>query len=157
MKWKSKFHEPGFEFCSNMYKASINVKVNGETITFPASENYYQAKKFLSLAIWKEFAAATPYATKALAKQKMIDNPDMVKSMSNDELVESMYKVLVAKFTQHPELLKKLKALPKKELVETNNWCDQFWGNCICNRRPSCMPKGKNHLGKLLQRIQEEL
>ena len=35
------------------------------------------------------------------------------------------------------------------ELVESNNWNDTFWG--VCNG------KGKNHLGKILMEVREEL
>jgi ribA/ribD-fused uncharacterized protein len=35
------------------------------------------------------------------------------------------------------------------ELVESNNWNDTFWG--VCNG------KGKNHLGKILMKVRDEL
>jgi predicted NAD-dependent protein-ADP-ribosyltransferase YbiA (DUF1768 family) len=59
-----------------------------------------------------------------------------------------MYKIVKAKFEQHPELAAKLKALTG-EIVEENTWNDRFWG--VCNGF------GSNHLGKILMRIREEL
>ena len=56
-----------------------------------------------------------------------------------------------AKFSQNPELMAKLRELPKP-IVEFNNWHDNFWGECLCE---SCQNKGKglNYLGQILERV----
>jgi predicted NAD-dependent protein-ADP-ribosyltransferase YbiA (DUF1768 family) len=65
-----------------------------------------------------------------------------------------MYSVVKAKFEQNPDLAKMLIETGDAELVEGNNWCDNYFGNCICNR---CVGvKGKNVLGKILMRVREE-
>lgn len=40
------------------------------------------------------------------------------------------------------------------EIVETNNWHDNYWGNCICNKCKEI--EGKNMLGKILMEIRDE-
>jgi predicted NAD-dependent protein-ADP-ribosyltransferase YbiA (DUF1768 family) len=40
------------------------------------------------------------------------------------------------------------------ELIEGNNWHDNFWGSCSC---PKCGSGGLNYLGKILMRIRAEL
>ena len=40
------------------------------------------------------------------------------------------------------------------ELIECNNWHDNFWGSCSC---PKCNDSGLNHLGKILMKIRFEL
>lgn len=39
-------------------------------------------------------------------------------------------------------------------LIEENNWHDNFWGTCSCSR---CENGGLNYLGKILMKIREEL
>jgi hypothetical protein len=53
-----------------------------------------------------------------------------------------MEAVLVLKFARGSALAKKLVATGDRELVETNEWGDQFWG--VCGGR------GENWLGRLL-------
>lgn len=48
-----------------------------------------------------------------------------------------------------PELRRKLLATGERELVEGNDWGDSFWGVCA--------GRGKNHLGRLLMKLREEL
>jgi predicted NAD-dependent protein-ADP-ribosyltransferase YbiA (DUF1768 family) len=41
------------------------------------------------------------------------------------------------------------------EIVENNNWHDNFWGKCRCN---NCTKRvHRNELGKLLMKIRDEL
>lgn len=60
-----------------------------------------------------------------------------------------MYEIVLAKFTQNPELLDKLKATGDAILIEGNYWHDTFWG--------VCEGKGKNYLGKIIMKIRAEL
>jgi len=59
-----------------------------------------------------------------------------------------MYHVLKAKFTQHPDLLKKLKQI-NEPIIEENHWNDTYWG--------TCNGVGHNYLGRFLTRIKNEL
>jgi ribA/ribD-fused uncharacterized protein len=40
-------------------------------------------------------------------------------------------------------------------IVETNNWHDNWWGNCICGSK-KCKEEGKNHLGLILTKVRDE-
>lgn len=60
-----------------------------------------------------------------------------------------MYTALKEKFKQNPELKEKLLATGDEKLVEGNTWGDRYWG--------VCGGTGKNHLGKLLMILRDEL
>lgn len=60
-----------------------------------------------------------------------------------------MFTVCFAKFTQNPELGKKLVATGDKMLIEGNTWGDVEWG--VCNG------KGNNLLGNILMRVREKI
>ena len=69
---------------------------------------------------------------------------------TNDNVkISVMYAVLLDKFTRHQDLRKQLIATSPNELIEGNTWNDTFWGVCD--------GKGKNHLGKLLMSIRQEI
>ena len=59
-----------------------------------------------------------------------------------------MKEILIAKFTQNPILLIKLKEITEP-IIEENTWNDTFWG--VCNN------KGYNNLGRLLEEVKIEL
>lgn len=42
------------------------------------------------------------------------------------------------------------------KLVEGNNWHDNFFGSCTC-KKETCRDTGKNNLGKLLEKIRDEI
>ena len=67
---------------------------------------------------------------------------------------EVMYTVCKAYFTQCPEEKQKLLSTGKEMLVEGNNWHDNHWGICRCEK---CGDRGENMLGKILMRIRDEL
>ena len=60
-----------------------------------------------------------------------------------------MEQVLRVKFAPGTELAAKLLATGDKELVEGNEWSDQFWG--------SIKGLGQNHMGKLLMKVRADL
>ena len=62
-----------------------------------------------------------------------------------------MEEVIRAKFTQNPELAKKLVATGDVLLMESNNWHDTYWGV------DSRTLEGENHLGVILMKIRTEL
>lgn len=63
-----------------------------------------------------------------------------------------MQELLEEKF-KNPVLQAKLLAV-KGEIVEHNQWHDNFWGSCTC---PKCGNKGNNALGKMLMNLRNEL
>ena len=66
-----------------------------------------------------------------------------------DVKLGTMLEVCRAKFTQNPQLAKRLLATGDEELVEGNNWGDTFWGKVD--------GKGQNHLGRILMQIRDAL
>ena len=62
-----------------------------------------------------------------------------------------MHQIVRDKFIRNPELRKKLLATDEHELIEGNNWGDNFWGVDMRTRR------GENHLGKILMLVRGEL
>ena len=64
--------------------------------------------------------------------------------------LEIMYELVKEKFSKEPY---KTQLLDTKDkiLEEGNNWGDNFWGVSLKTGR------GKNHLGKILMRVREEL
>lgn len=62
-----------------------------------------------------------------------------------------MFSLNVLKFTQNPELARKLANTGSEEIVELNHWCDNYWGVCNCRK---CDGKlGENRLGKILMDV----
>jgi ribA/ribD-fused uncharacterized protein len=59
------------------------------------------------------------------------------------------------KFTQNPELRRRLLDTGDAVLVEGNTWHDNYWGTCTFRR--CSKTKGKNMLGKLLMQVRQEL
>lgn len=121
-----------YAFLSNFYEAPITV----EGLRFRCVEAAFQAAKCPQRA--KEFENLNGSEAKHLGR-KVALRPDW-----EEEKLEIMYLLLVAKFTQHPELAEKLKAT-SEPIVEDNSWGDTYWGKC--NGR------GQNHLGKLLEHL----
>jgi ribA/ribD-fused uncharacterized protein len=62
-----------------------------------------------------------------------------------------MYSICLDKFTRNPDLRQKLLATEDRELIEANNWGDEYYGYNINSKN------GKNVLGKILMKIRERL
>jgi ribA/ribD-fused uncharacterized protein len=69
--------------------------------------------------------------------------------------LQVMQYALNKKFAPGSELAKMLLATGHINLVETNYWHDNFWGDCYCQKCADI--KGQNHLGEMLMRIRENL
>lgn len=61
--------------------------------------------------------------------------------------VDTMYEICYSKFTKNPDLKQKLLDTGDRELIESNNWNDSFWGYDVDKQR------GRNELGKILMKI----
>lgn len=133
MKFRGEFY-----FLSNMCPAPITVNFNGEILKFTCSESLYQALKCPSRI--HEFVALDGYQAKRLGKTVKIRDD------WNEVRIPIMRKILSVKFTQHPELLARLKNI-KTPIEEENHWGDVFWGTCNGH--------GENMLGKLLMEIRD--
>ena len=60
---------------------------------------------------------------------------------------------LTEKF-KDPDLKRMLIETGDEELIEGNNWHDNFFGSCYCDR---CGNKGENNLGKILMKIRNNI
>lgn len=131
-----------YRFLSNFYLCDIEVY---EDEIYPSTEHAYQALKFSSKNIRKLFMDKnlSPGDAKKLGRYyPMSENWD-------DYKLGVMYAVNIYKFTFHPQLKQSLIDTGDQELVEGNTWGDQYWG--------TCNNVGKNHLGKILMRIREDI
>lgn len=59
------------------------------------------------------------------------------------------------KFQQNPDLARRLIATGNALLVEGNDWHDNYWGDCHCDKCRDI--PGRNQLGRILMFVREEL
>jgi len=123
-----------YRFLSNFFIEPDGTHVEGE----------YQTEKCLLDSDKERIIGATPGRAKALGKKvKLRGDWDDVKLGIMTELV-------LAKFSDHPELKEQLLATGEAELIEGNSWHDQVWGCCTCQFHQNT---GKNWLGKTLSDV----
>lgn len=110
---------------------------------FTTVENFYQAMKTMDVGERRKIANMNPYEAKKYARKIALrDDWDEIK-------LQVMEFALVHKFA--PDTIWHDKLMQCEEpIVERNNWHDNFWGSCVCDR---CGNQGQNHLGKLLTKI----
>lgn len=124
---------------SNFFLAPVTY----EGLLYPSTEHAYQAAKTLDPQERYKFLGITCRQAKAIGyKVKMRPDWDSVK-------IDIMYEIVKQKFSIHDELQRKLLDTEDAELIEGNDWKDDFWGVCT--------DKGQNHLGKILMKIRDEL
>ena len=128
-----------YAFLSNFYER----KVEYDGITYGSSEAAFQAQKTLDIEERLQFATLTPMQSKRKGR-KVALRPDW-----EGVKVLTMYEIVLAKFTQNPDLAEKLIATGDEELVEGNYWHDTFWGVCD--------GVGTNFLGKILMDVRENI
>jgi ribA/ribD-fused uncharacterized protein len=133
-----KFHEQ-YYFLSNFYPAWIEVG----TITFPTVEHAYQACKTHSI---RDRIAISKLRTPGQAKR--YGRTVEMRDGWTDLRIPVMLALLVAKFS-YTDLQNKLIATYPLELVEDNDWGDDFWGRYHGS--------GDNHLGILLMEVRNKL
>jgi len=130
---------------SNMLECDKPI-IDDDGISHKTVENMYQAAKCARMPDREAIAKMNPYD----AKRKVKDfeyRPDW----SLGKLIV-MRKALNQKFARGTTWRTRLDA-SKGEIVETNNWHDNYWGNCVCSRCKS--GTGQNHLGKMLMEIRD--
>lgn len=69
---------------------------------------------------------------------------------------QTMARLVLAKFSDHPDLALMLLATGDAMLIEGNTWHDNTWGDCKCGR-PECSQPGLNWLGSILMCVRETL
>jgi ribA/ribD-fused uncharacterized protein len=135
-----------YDWASNFYTKAPFIAHN---INFKSSEHYFACFKTLD-SVWCQriIDAPTPKEAKKLGKQcPLREDWSLVQ-------VPVMAQGVWYKFSQNPDIQKKLMLTDPMKLEEGNWWHDNFWGNCRCNnkdgRHPQCLEPGKNALGQIL-------
>lgn len=106
-------------------------------------EHAFNAFKTLDLAARSAIlAAGSPGAAKRLGRTAPLRD-----GWDTGVRVWAMTRVIVAKFAD-PDTAAALTSTGDQALVETNDWHDQFWGDCYCSRHKHV--EGVNMLGELL-------
>lgn len=125
-----------------------NAPVAYAGLEFPNVECAFQAAKCANPADQPQFRDLTAGQAKRLGRRvRMRDDWERVK-------LAVMLEMLRQKFTPDRVAGQALLATGDADLVEGNDWGDQFWG---CTRGPDGAWVGENHLGKLLMRVRAEL
>lgn len=134
-----------YRFLSNFYAVSIEF----EGLDYPSAEHAYVASKTLDDDMRKQIAKIeTPGKVKRFGIELNLRS-----DWSDDLKLIIMRKILEKKFRSDridPPLWEWLRATAPEELVEGNSWGDKFWGQCPVG-------VGKNHLGKLLTSIRDDV
>lgn len=130
-------------FLSNFYSAIVTY----ENLTYPYSENAYQASKTLDLTERMQFLYLTPFEAKSKG-QLLTLRPDW--DQVKDQI---MYDIVYDKFYRNIVLRRKLLATGDMILIEGNNWHDNYWGSCDCHRCRKIL--GQNKLGIILMKLRE--
>jgi len=136
---------------SNFEKMDKPMAHNG--LLYETVEHFYAAMKTEDLDVRAKIAAMSypGQAKKYAAKIPLVEDWDSIKE-------SVMWTALQWKFRRGSMWGDILASTYDVELVEWNNWHDNFWGWCVCHRCANnydIMPKNK--LGKMLMQIREGL
>jgi|APSaa5957512535_1039671.scaffolds.fasta_scaffold02660_15 ribA/ribD-fused uncharacterized protein len=134
----------GNAFLSNFHP----IPVLYQGIVYPSSENAYQAAKTDCMETRKEFVSMTAGQAKR-AGRKLTLRQDW-----EDVSISIMREILRTKFQDH-HMATKLMGTEDILLVEGNNWHDNFWGDCNCEKCQRIV--AKNVLGLLLMEIRTDV
>lgn len=117
-------------------------------ISYSSVENYYQAMKAVNENDRDKFIGLTPREAKRLGRTIQLRKDwDKIK-------VGVLLSGLMQKFLPGTKWHNKLMSISVfEDIVEVNNWHDNFWGDCICDRCKNI--KGKNELGLILMVIRD--
>jgi len=136
-----KFFFREYFFLSNFYERDTEIN----EIVFKTNEHYFQTIKTANEKEKMEIMKAeTPGIAKRLGKKcVMREDWEAIK-------LKVMKTGLMAKFSQHEDLKKRLFDTGNMVLEEGNDWNDRYWGVDLDG-------KGENMLGKLIMEIRDEL
>jgi len=143
MKSILEFRE-NYRFLSNFWP--VQVQYCGKF--YPTVENAFQAAKTLDKREREAFIEVSPGKAKGMGKALSL-RPEWDKIK-----VAIMFKLIVKKFGDDgsEELVRALLDTGDAQLVEGNQWKDNFWGTC-----PVGSVCGQNWLGKLLMLRRSQL
>lgn len=133
-----------YRFLSNFWLCEVTVG----GLIFPSSEHAYQALKTLDSA--QRICFTDPDMSPGQAKRA----GRTVTLRADWEQVKkrAMFRVVLAKFIQNPDLAKLLEATGDMPLEEGNTWHDNYWGACGCTEHAGY---GLNYLGRILMMVRD--
>jgi N-glycosidase YbiA len=137
-------------FLSNFWPSPVVFPTSGpDAANYPTVEHAFQAAKTLDPAERERIRLArTPAIAKKLGRHVTMTDDWQVRR------IEVMHALLRAKFGREP-LRSQLLSTGDARLIEGNNWHDQTWGQCQCDRH-AAIP-GENLLGTWLMVVRAEL
>ncbi len=144
-----------YGFLSNFYPCVIEHK----GIVYPSVEHYYVALKVTGMQFIDGVYYTAPDLRELIARiadagdVKKLGKRVKVRSDWDEKKLGFMEWGIREKF-KDSNLSEMLLSTDNLELIEGNNWHDNFWGSCSCHK---CNNKGENNLGKILMKIREEL
>ena len=134
----------GDNWFSNFEPFDISLEYDG--LSFDTPESFYQSMKVIEYGERAKFQNMTPGEAKRYGREV-----DKRKDWENVKISVMRY-ALEYKFALGTSWYVKLDDT-KGEIVEWNNWHDNFWGNCACSKCSEI--DGQNWLGKLLMTIRD--
>ncbi|XP_077226116.1 cytidine/deoxycytidylate deaminase family protein isoform X2 [Tasmannia lanceolata] len=128
---------------------------NGDYLTWPTVEHYYQAHKFVGVndplardCVEQIKAAKSPEEAARMGRTMQMRHPGLVRPDWNKIKINLMYKALKCKFSIYPHLNSMLLSTAGSVLVEASPH-DLFWGG-------GREGEGLNYLGRLLMQLRSE-
>lgn len=132
-----------WRFLSNFWPSPVTLG----KITFPTAEHAYQASKTLDQGARLAIAGLDTPGQAKRAGQKLQLRPDWERAKKRVMLL-----VVLAKFMDSPDLIRRLVATEEAYLEEGNTWHDNFWGACGCEQH---IGEGLNYLGRILMMVRD--
>jgi len=135
---------------SNFEPFEFPYKYQGITYKYP--ETFYQAMKTTEPMIREMIAKLKPWEAKKF--WKLQHNKELLRKNWRKISLPVVDYIIRVKFQQDTKWYMKLKR-SKGDIVEWNNWHDNFYGVCIC---ASCERNhhGENNVGLILMKIRDE-
>ena len=133
-----------YRFLSNFYSAEFFY----DGRKWLSVEHLYQASKADNM---KDFMLV--YSTNTASEAKKAGSEIKLRYRWDDIKDKVMMEGLLRKFVIGSLMLDDLVKTSPKELIEGNNWHDNYWGNCTCKKCKDII--GENKLGIMLMKIRD--
>lgn len=134
-----------YKFLDNFY----NSEVYYGGIKFKSVEAAFQASKRKEVYIRETFSEITP------SRALMLGNTLTPYPEWDSKKDEIMYEIVRDKFFRNKELGEKLLQTDCAQLIKSNFWHDNYWGDCTCEKCKNI--KGENRFGEILMKVRTEL
>lgn len=116
-------------------------------------EGEFQAEKHRGLNPWRALTIrrCSPSRARKLGKRWKLTHYQQMEW--NNRRIPVMKDLVRRKLLENPDMIVALAMTGDEQLVERNNWHDNFWGDCACLR---CYHVGENHLGEIWMELRDE-